>query len=171
MMPRMHKIAIGFLLALSLLAPAAAWGQTCPAVAALPDSERRVAYAPSASTGPFSVTFAILGDGTDYGAWVEVWLNGVMLTPVTDWQLTIPAGTLSTACRPITNASVTLTTAATGTLQIVGARRPRRTSQFPENAGVSARNLNQVITDLTAQNRETWDKINDVTGRSVIGLP
>src|SRR5262245_35489867 len=162
----MRKIILGLLSALSFLAPAAAWGQTCPAVAALPDSERRVAYAPAASTGPFSVTFAILGDGTDYGAWVEVWLNGVRLTPVTDWQLTIPAGTLSTACRPITNASVTLTAAATGTLQIVSARRPRRTTQFPENAGVSARNLNQAFTDVVSQNRETWDKINDVSGRA-----
>lgn len=167
----MKKIAIWLALAASLIAPSAAYAQTCPAVAALPDSERRVAYAPAASTGPFSVTFALLGDGIDYGAWAEVWLNGVMLTPVTDWQLTIPAGTLSTACRPITNASITLTNAATGTLQIIGARRPRRTSQFPENAGVSARNLNQIITDLTAQNREVWDKTNDITGRVILAPP
>ncbi len=166
-----RKHLLGLLAALSFLAPSVAVAQVCPAVAALPDSERRVAYSPSASTGPFSIPFSILGDSTDYGAWVEVWLNNVRLTPVNDWQLTIPSGTLAAACRPITNASVTLTTAATGTLQIVGARRPRRTSQFPENLGVSARNLNQVFTDRTAQNRETWDKINDVTGRALIGLP
>lgn len=147
------------------------YSQVCPPVSALPDSERRVAYAPSASAGPFSVTFPVLGDGTDYGAWIEVWLNGVMLTPVTAWQLTIPSGTLSAACRPITNASITLTAPATGTLQIVGARRPRRTSQFAENVGVSARNLNQVFTDLTAQNREVWDKINDVSGRGLFSQP
>lgn len=167
----MRRIAAAFLLALTLLAPAAAYAQVCPPVAALPDTERRTAYAPSASTGPFSVNFSILGDSTDYGNWVEVWLNGVMLTPVTDWQLTIPSGTLASACRPITNASITLTAAATGTLQIVGARRPRRTSQFAENVGVSARSINQVITDLTAQNRETWDKINDVSGRGLFSQP
>lgn len=167
----MRKIALGLLAAISFLAPSVAAAQTCPAVAALPDSERRVAYSPSASTGPFSINFAILGDSTDYSNWIEVWLNGVRLTGVTDWQLTIPSGTLATACRPITNASVTLTTAATGTLQIVGARRPRRTSQFAENAGVSARNLNQVITDIVATERETWDKINDVTGRGLFSQP
>lgn len=145
--------------------------QVCPPVAALPDSERRVAYAPSASTGPFSVTFSILGDSTDYSSWLEVWLNGVRLTGVTDWQLTIPSGTLATACRPITNASVTLTAAATGTLQIVGARRPRRTSQFSENRGVAARDLNQVITDIVAVERELWDKTNDMTGRGLFSQP
>ncbi len=171
MLPAMRKIALWLALAASLIASPAAYAQVCPAVAALPDSERRVAYSPSSSSGPFSLTFAVLGDGTDYGAWLEVWLNNVRLTPVTDWQLTIPSGTLATACRPITNASITLTTAATGTLQIVGARRPRRTVQFAENQGVSARSLNQVITDIVATERETWDKINDVTGRTIIGLP
>lgn len=156
----MRKAALGFLAAIAFLAQAAsAVGQTCPAVAALPDSERRVSYSPSASTGPFSITFPILGDGTDYQNWLEVWLNGVKLTGVTQWTFSLTTGaSLATACRPITNGQVTLVTASTGTLQIVGARRPRRTSQFPENAGVSARNLNQVITDLTAEERERWDR-------------
>jgi hypothetical protein len=141
------------------------------AVPALPDTERRVAYAPTASTGPFAVPFAIYGDGTDYDSWIEVWLNGVLLTATSQWVLTIPSGSLATVARPITNASVSLILPATGTLQIVGARRPRRTSQFAENRGVAARDLNQLITDVVAQNRETWDKLNDVTGRALLGRP
>lgn len=166
-----------FMLVGALIQPA--FAQAPPAIPALPDTERRTEYAITAQTGPFNVNFQIYGDGTDYGNWVEVWLDGVMLTPVTDWTLALTSGTLATAARPLQNAQVTLTMARTGTIEIVGARRPRRASQFAENQGVSARNLNQVITDLTAQNRETWDKINDVTGRilrappgeSLIGLP
>jgi hypothetical protein len=53
----------------------------------------------------------------------------------------------------------------------VGARRPRRASQFNENAGISARNFNQVLTDIISQNREIWDKTNDFTGRALISQP
>ncbi|WP_456735189.1 MULTISPECIES: hypothetical protein [unclassified Bradyrhizobium] len=56
-------------------------------------------------------------------------------------------------------------------MQIVGARRPRRVAQFSENRGVPARDLNQALTDIVAQNRETWDKLNDVTGRAVLAPP
>ena len=52
---------------------------------------------------------------------------------------------------------MTFTAAQTGTIDIVGARRPRRTSQFAENRGVAARDLNQVITDLTMTERERWE--------------
>jgi hypothetical protein len=165
----LSALLIGAALALGVVAPA--FGQACPPVSALPDSERRVAYAPSSSTGPFAVTFPLLGDSTDYGAWVEVWLNGVLLTPVTDWQLALTSGTVAAACRPISNAQVTLSVASSGTLQIIGARRPRRTSQFAENRGVAARDLNQVITDIVATQREAWDKINDVTGRGLFSQP
>lgn len=71
----------------------------------------------------------------------------------------------------MTDAVLTFNLQQTGTVQIVGARRPRRVSQFNENAGVPARNLNQVITDIIAMLRETWDKINDVTGRTVRAPP
>lgn len=153
----------------SLIAPACA--QAPPAIPALPDTERRTAYAITNQTGPFNVNFQIYGDGTDYGAWIEVWLDGVMLAPGSQWTLSLATGTLATAARPLQNARVTLTTASTGTLQIVGARRPRRTSQFIENQGVSARSLNQALTDVVAQNRETWDKINDVSGRTLLAPP
>lgn len=139
----------------ALIAPA--FAQAPPPVPALPDTERRTAYAITSQTGPFDVGFQVYGDGTDYSNWLEVWVGSTKLIPITDWTLSLASGTLSTVARPIQNARVTLTVARTGTLQIVGARRPRRLSQFAENQGVSARNLNQVLSDLTAQNRETWD--------------
>jgi hypothetical protein len=66
---------------------------------------------------------------------------------------------------------LTFNTAQTGTVQIVGARRPRRTSQFQENVGVPTRNFNVVLSDIIAMLREVWDKINDVTGRAIVGQP
>lgn len=129
-------------------------------VPALPDSERRTSYSITAQTGPFAVGFAIYGDSTDYAEWVEVWLNGVQLTAVSAWTLTSPSSsTLSALPRPITDAVITLTAASTGTLQIVGSRRPRRTSQFAENRGVAARDSNQALTDVIAQLREFWDRM------------
>src|SRR5258706_497086 len=107
-----------------------------------------------ATKSPFammSALFALFGDGTDYANWVEVWLNGVRYNfndATFGWTITSPSGSLSTLARPITNAVLTFNAVQTGTVQIVGARRPRRTSQFTENAGVSARNFNQVLTDI-----------------------
>lgn len=138
-----------------------------PPVPTLPDTARLTTYTPSASTGPFSVGFDVYGDGTDYANWIEVWLNGSRLTPVTDWTLSSVTGSLSVIPRPITNATVTLTAAATGTVQIVGARRPRRTSNFSEGTGVPTRNFNQVLNDMTARLREDWD----LSGRTLRGLP
>jgi hypothetical protein len=168
----MRKIILGLFIALgALVVPAISAAQAPPPVPALPDTERRTLYAITAATGPFDVAFAVYGDGTDYGNWIEVWVNGILLTPITDWTLALTSGTLATVARPLTNAQVTLTAARTGTLQIVGARRPRRAAQFNENQGVSARSLNQALTDVVAQNRETWDKINDVTGRGLFSQP
>jgi len=131
---------------------------TAPApIPALPDSERRTAYTIAAQTGPFAVNFAIYGDASDYVDWIDVWLNGAPLSP-SAWVLSSPSGSIATLPRPITDAVVTLVVAGTGNLQIVGARRPRRTTEFAENRGVPARDLNQVITDLVAQNRENWDR-------------
>lgn len=145
--------------------------QVPPPVPALPDTERRTTYSLSGTTCICNVNFALYGDSTDYANWLTVWINGVQIAQAGNWTITSPTGSLATIPRPITDAVLTFTVAQTGTVQIVGARRPRRTSQFNENAGVSARNLNQVITDLTAQNREFWDKINDTTGRSVRAPP
>lgn len=158
------------------LLPALAAAQAPPAVPGLPDSERRTSYSLSASTCPAcSVGFALYGDGTDYGAWLELWIVtgtgtsavATKLTAVTDWTLSSATGSLATIPRPITDATITLTAARTGTLQIVGARRPRRTAQFAENRGVAARDLNQTVTDLVAENREIWDKM----GRALFSSP
>jgi hypothetical protein len=122
-----------------------------PPVPALPDTERRTTYSITAQTGPFAVNFAIYGDSTDFANWIEVWINGVQ--QIGNWTITSPTGPIATIPRPITDAVLTFTVAKTGTLQIIGARRPRRTSQFAENQGVTARDLNQVLTDITAQLR------------------
>jgi len=171
----MRKLAlIGIVGALLIGAVAPALCQAPPAVPALPDSERRISYSISSQTGPFSVTFALYGDGVDYQDWLSVTLcTSATLNPCsvlvggTDWTLSSATGSLATIPRPITDATITLTTARTGTLQIVGARRPRRTSQFAENRGVAARDLNQTVTDLVAQNREFWDRQN----RTILGQP
>lgn len=115
------------------------------------------------------------GSGTDYAEWIEVWIVtgtgtaavATKLTAVTDYTLSSATGPLATIPRPITNATITLATARTGTLQIVGANRPRRLSQFAENRGVAARDLNQAVTDLVAENRELWDKM----GRALVATP
>ncbi len=167
----MRRLSFVLLLALSL---APAFGQVPPPVPALPDTERRTSYALSASTCSCTVNFVLYGDSTDFSNWIEVWLNGVQIQyndPVKGWTITSPTGPLATIPRPITDGVLTFANAQTGTVQIVGARRPRRVSQFAENQGVSARNLNQVITDIVAMLREAWDKINDVTGRIIVAPP
>src|SRR5262245_19243803 len=128
-----------------------------PPVPPLPDAARITAYVLAAQTGPFDVQFDLYGDGTDYNAWIDLWLDGVLLTPFVDWTLSSATGPLGTIPRPITDARVTLTTARSGTLQIVGNRRPRRTQQFAENQGVTARDHNVTYTDLVAMERERWD--------------
>lgn len=147
-----------------------AFAQAPAPVPALPDAERRTSYSITASTCACSVGFALYGDSTDYQNWVEVWINGVNVpynSSVSAWTITSPSGPLANIARPITDAVLTFAASQTGTIQIVGARRPRRVSQFSENRGVAARDLNQALTDIIAQNRETWDRGNDISGRSV----
>ncbi|KJC37710.1 hypothetical protein [Bradyrhizobium sp. LTSP857] len=163
-------------LAASLLAwIAPALAQAPSPVPALPDAERRTSYSISSSTCQCAVNFAIYGDAADFSSWIEVWLNGARVNyndASLGWTITSPSNAdLSKLARPITNAVLTFNQVQTGTVQIVGARRPRRVSQFTENRGVAARDLNQAITDIVAMLREDWDKINDVSGRAVLAPP
>lgn len=128
------------------------------AVPALPDSERRTRATISASVGPITVDFAIFGNGTDYADWLEVWDDGVKLTAVTDWTLDSPSGSLATLERPITDARVTLVTARTGDIDIVGTDKPQRLAQLTESQGVPARAINQLYTHVIARLREFWDQ-------------
>jgi hypothetical protein len=163
------------ILALALAAGIApAFAQAPPPVPSLPDTERRTSYSVAGTTCACAVNFALYGDATDYQNWIEVYLNGALVNyndPTLGWVVTSPTGPLASIARPITDAVLTFNSVQTGTVQIVGARRPRRTSQFNESTGVPARNLNQALTDIIAQNREVWDKINDVTGRALISQP
>jgi hypothetical protein len=156
----MRKLAIVLALIAGLF-PAIAAAQAPPAVPALPDSERRTSYSLSASTCACSVGFALYGSGTDVDQWIQVYVGGTryLSTDSTHgWGITSATGSLATIARPITNAVLTFTSAQTGTVQIVGSERPRRLAQFNENRGVAARDLNQAITNIIAQNRETWDR-------------
>lgn len=125
-------------------------------IPALPDSERRTQYTISGSTGPLNVGFALYGDSTDFGNWVEVYVNSVQL-PANAFTVTSPTTTLATGARPITDAQVTFNVAQTGLVQIVGAQRPRRLAQLSENQGVSAHDFNQLFTAIIAMIREAWD--------------
>jgi hypothetical protein len=169
-----RRLILAATLSLGLLSPLAVFGAVPPPVPALPDTARLTTYSIVATTCACSVGFALYGDSTDFQSWVEVFINGVQVAyndATYGWAITSVTGPLATIPRPITDAVLTFTNPQTGTIQIVGARRPRRASQFQENRGVAARDLNQVITDLTAQSRETWDKINDVTGRTLVSQP
>lgn len=147
------------ILALALMAGLApAFAQAPPPVPALPDTERRTTYSISATTCACAVGFQLYGDSTDYANWLTVFINGVQIAQPGNWTITSPSGSLATLPRPITDAVLTFNIAQTGTVQIVGARRPRRTSQFSESRGVAARDINQIISDLEAQTRELWDR-------------
>lgn len=165
------QIARRAILAAALVAglvPAVA--QVPPPVPALPDSPRLTTYSITASTCACAVGFQLYGDSTDVQNWLEVWVNGVLQAPA-NFTITSPTGPISSIPRPITNAVLTFTAPQTGTVQIVGARRPRRTTQFQEGQPVPTRNFNQAFSDIIATQRELWDKTNDVTGRAITGLP
>jgi hypothetical protein len=140
-----------------IFSTALAIAQAPPPIPSLPDTERRTQYSVSNSTGPLNVGFQIYGDDADPANWIQVYLNGILLAQSGNWTLTSPSGSLGNIARPITDAQITFTAAQTGTVQIVGARRPRRATQFAENRGVTARDLNQAISDAEAQLREQWD--------------
>lgn len=162
-------------LALALMAGlSSAFAQSPNPVPALPDQERRTAYNIVASTCACAVNMALYGDGTDVDAWLQVWVNGtryLSTDPTFGWSLSSISGTIGQIALPITDAKLTFNAVQTGTIQIVGARRPRRLSQFNENQGVAARDLNQALTDMVAQQRESWDKTNDLTGRGLFSQP
>lgn len=170
--PGMSTLIRRLILALATLAGLApAFAQSPPPVPALPDTERRTSYSISASTCSCAVGFQLYGDSTDVANWIQVWLNGVQVAasdPSFGWSLsTVTTGGLANAPRPITNAVLTFVLPQTGTVQIVGARRPRRTSQFQESQPVPTRNINQLNTDIIAMEREIWD----LRSRLIQGLP
>lgn len=152
MLAGMRKILLAFLLACTV---AQALAQAPPPVPALLDTERRTQYSINASTGPLAVGFPLYGDDGDPANWVTVWVNGAQTTA---WTLSSATGSLSNIARPITDAKITFTLPQTGLVQIVGAQRPRRLSQFSENRGVAARDLNVAVTAAEAQLRELWDR-------------
>lgn len=170
-MDALRRLTFAFLLVLGI---GPAFGQAPPAVPALPDSERRTSYSLSGSTCICATNMALFASGSDVDAWLQVWVNGVryLSTDATyGWSLSSTTGPLSTIPRPITNAVLTFNSSITGTVQITGAERPRQLSQFQENQGVPARALNQRMTEITAVERELWDKTSDLSGRGLFFAP
>lgn len=129
-----------------------------PTFPSLPDADRVTTYTvSSASRGPFDVGFDIYGDGQDYDNWVEVWLDNERQTG--NWEMTSDSGpSLRRLARPIEDAQITFNAAITGELIIVGARVPRRTSQFENGVAVPADSHNRAYNDLMAIAREMWDR-------------
>jgi hypothetical protein len=161
MVRAMRKLALAYALLLGFLAQAAA--QAPPPVPALPDAPRLTSYNLSGSLCNCSVGFALYGEGTDIDAWLSVYINGVAYLSTDTahgWTLRSATGPIGNIARPITNATLAFSQPQTGTVVLVGDRRPRRTSQFSEGSGVTARQLNQVITDIIATQRENWDEVN-----------
>jgi hypothetical protein len=158
---RARRLILAGFAAISLLSSVApSFAQVPGPVPALPDAERRTSYTLTASNCSCGVGFALYGDGTDFNSWVEVYLNGVRVNyndGTFGWTITSPSGPLSNLARPITDGILTFNSAQTGTVQIVGARRPRRSVVFQEGRGVTARDLNYVLNDIYGQNREEWD--------------
>lgn len=164
----MKRIAALLTLLAGLIGPTAA--QAPAPVPALPDAPRISTYTISGSQCICSVGFALYGDGTDVDNWIQVFIGPapVLSTdPVSGWSLSSPSGSLGSIARPITDAVLTFNGSVTGTVTIVGARRPRRTTQFQEGRGVASRDLNQAITDEIAMLREGWD----LGKRSIVGQP
>ena len=164
-----------FLLTALAASTAAAFGQgPPPPVPGLPDSARQTTYTLSGSTCGCAVNFQLYQDSNDIDSWLEVYLGGVRY-PSTDpshgWTITSATGQLNTIPRPIIDAVLTFNAPQTGTVIIVGAQRPRRTSEFQENAGVPARAHNQTYNTIVAMLRENWDKTNDLTGRGLFFAP
>src|SRR5262252_7819674 len=134
------------LLLLPALLAGPAIAQAPPPVPALPDSPRMISYSLSGSNCACSLGFALYGDGTDVDNWIDVILNGTSVQstdPAHGWSLSSATGALGSIPRPITNAVLTFAAPQTGTVTIIGARRPRRLTQFQEGRGVTARDLNQ----------------------------
>jgi hypothetical protein len=162
----MKKIILALaLIAGALVAPCPAivapgFAQAPPAVPAEPDTERRTRYSGVSSVTTFNVAFDVYGDGTDYQNWVEVWVNGTQIAAASNWTMVPVSGSFTTLSRPIrgSNINIVFNVAQSGTIDIVGARRPRRVSQLSENAGVTARDFNQIVTDLWMTQRERWDR-------------
>jgi Protein of unknown function (DUF3311) len=84
-----------------------------------PSTVRMTTYTAKNETGPFKVWLPLTKPGSNYPDWVEVWINGVRLSPGRDWTLSSPSGPLDRIPRPITDAEITFTSPRAGDIQIV----------------------------------------------------
>lgn len=122
------------------------------------NTERRTRFSPVVSTTVFVSAFGAVFDLAD----IEVWHDGEVVAAA-DYTVT---GTLnSDGIYP--SVTVTFDTGVTGTVDIVGRRAPRRTSQFTEGAPVPASSFNLVDNQFVAMLREVYDRM----GRGIFVAP
>ena len=106
-------------------------------VPALPDTARIATYSITASTCGCALNFQLYGDGVDWDNWIEVRIGStryLSTDPSFGWVLTSPSGSIGAIARPIVDAVLTFNAVQTGQVTILGAQRPRRLSEFSENA-------------------------------------
>lgn len=106
---------------------------------------RRVVYAAS-GTGPYAFTFEILVN-TD----IDVYEGDVLLTLTTDYTVTINANGTG---------SVTLVSAASDQISIVGARAIQRTSDFTTGGDFFANTVNDELDSLTIFAQQNAEGLN-----------
>lgn len=122
------------------------------------DTERRTRFTPVVSTTVFVSAFGAVFDLAD----IEVWHDGELVDDA-DYTVT---GTLNSD-GIYASVTVTFDTGVTGTVDIVGRRAPRRTSQFTEGAPVPASSFNLVDNQFVAMLREVYDRM----GRGIFVAP
>lgn len=115
----------------------------------IPDVERRSEYTPVTATATFAIGFPIVAASD-----IEVWIDDALLDSE-DWTVTL--GTLIDGF--YSSATVTLDTAVENVdVEIVGARRPYRTTQYQEGRGIPASELNADMNRISLMLREIYDR-------------
>jgi hypothetical protein len=129
---------------------------------AIEDVERRVSATLSAGIGPVLIPFPVF-DAT--GADLRVTVNGIVKALSTDWTFSasLVVGTFGQPNCWV-DGEVTFLSAQTGTVVVSGRRRPRRSDQFTEGAGVPARELNAAFNVVAATQRELYDRFDNDLG-------
>jgi len=115
----------------------------------IPDAPRLTSYTPVAPTAAFAVGFAIADPGD-----LEVWFDGEIVDPE---DYIVQPGSLS-ADGFYTAAAVIFDVGIAGQLHIVGARAPRRLTQYQEGRGVPATEANKDQNLVMATLRELYDR-------------
>lgn len=117
----------------------------------LPDQERRTRYQPSVPTSAFNINFTLFSDDD-----VAVFHDGVEVEEDGNWSVEASyVNGEATSARVLTEDPAGWSGV---TIDIVGRRRPRRTSQYADGRGVPAKDLNLDFNSMAASLREAYDR-------------